>query len=287
MTASKKTTNASKSTSGASDESGLLAPRRMEHTTACLPIVYGSVAFYLGKKADEYNTHQWTLHLRGPNNEDLSPVISKVVFHLHPSFAQPTRELTEPPYEVTERGWGEFEAQVRIVWKDSSERPILISHGIKLYPPGTAPNAAPTDTETAVVAESYDEVVFTDPSETFYTQLLRVANLPPITTYTQLKHFKGLSDSEDMASLIEAQKFLHQELSAVKERMMGVDQSMQEVDAALRDIHEKQQSQKATGSRKASVSRSAPRSAPRPSAGPASKKAKTAPSSVAPTLTKS
>lgn len=79
---------------------GLLGTQvtRLEKTTACLPIVYGSVAFYLGKKADEYQTHQWTLYLRGPNgDEDLSPVISKVVFQLHASFAQPTRELSEPP----------------------------------------------------------------------------------------------------------------------------------------------------------------------------------------------
>jgi YEATS domain-containing protein 4 len=79
---------------------GLLGTQvtRLEKTTACLPIVYGSVAFYLGKKAGEYQTHQWTLYLRGPNgDEDLSPVISKVVFQLHASFAQPTRELSEPP----------------------------------------------------------------------------------------------------------------------------------------------------------------------------------------------
>ena len=103
-------------------------PPRLSRTTACLPIAYGSAAFYLGKKADEFQTHEWTLYLRGPNHqEDLSPVISKVVFHLHASFAQPTRELTEPPYEVTERGWGEFEAQIRIVWKDESEQPTLVS----------------------------------------------------------------------------------------------------------------------------------------------------------------
>lgn len=100
---------------------------RLEQTTVCLPIVYGSVAFYLGKKADEYKTHQWTLYVRGRNNEDLSSVVSKVVFQLHASFAQPVRELTAPPFEVTERGWGEFEAQIRIEWKDPSEQPALVS----------------------------------------------------------------------------------------------------------------------------------------------------------------
>lgn len=100
--------------------------RRTEKTTVSLPISYGSTAFYLGKKKDDVNTHVWTLYLRGPNNEDLSAVISKVVFHLHPSFAEPTRELTSPPYEVTERGWGEFEAQIRIFWKDPLEKPTLV-----------------------------------------------------------------------------------------------------------------------------------------------------------------
>ena len=102
--------------------------RRLENVTFCLPIVHGSVAFYLGKKADEFQTHQWTLYLRGPNNEDLSTVISKVVFHLHASFAQPIREFTSPPFEVTEKGWGEFEAQIRIVWKDPNEKSTMVRY---------------------------------------------------------------------------------------------------------------------------------------------------------------
>ena len=100
---------------------------RLENTTVCLPIVHGSVATFLGKQADEYQTHQWNLYLRGPNNEDLSSVISKVIFHLHASFAQPIREFTAPPYEVTEKGWGEFEAQIRIVWKDPNEKTTMVS----------------------------------------------------------------------------------------------------------------------------------------------------------------
>lgn len=99
---------------------------RLENTTACLPFVYGSVSFFLGKKADEYHTHKWTLYLRGANHEDLSGVIQKVVFQLHPSFTQPVRELTEPPFEVTERGWGEFEAQIRIIWKDPQEKATVV-----------------------------------------------------------------------------------------------------------------------------------------------------------------
>ena len=121
-----------KRTKGGAGSSGNDAPsttqavKRLSKTTACLPVVYGSVAFYLGKNGDEYNTHQWTLYIRGPNDEDLSGVISKVVFQLHASFAQPMREIMAPPFEVTERGWGEFEAQIRIIWKESTEKATLV-----------------------------------------------------------------------------------------------------------------------------------------------------------------
>jgi YEATS domain-containing protein 4 len=100
---------------------------RLSNTTACLPFVYGSVAFFQGKKADEYHTHKWTLYLRGASDEDISGCISKIIFQLHPSFTQPVRELLEPPFEVTERGWGEFEAQIRIVWKDPQEKATVVS----------------------------------------------------------------------------------------------------------------------------------------------------------------
>ena len=35
-----------------------------------------------------------------------------MVFQLHPSFDNPMREYTHPPYEITETGWGEFEIAV-------------------------------------------------------------------------------------------------------------------------------------------------------------------------------
>jgi YEATS domain-containing protein 4 len=117
---------------------------RLENTTTCLPIAYGSVAFYLGSKADEYHTHRWTLYVRSPDQTfDLGLAISKVVFQLHPSFPQPTRELVEPPFEVTETGWGEFEASIRIVWRDDAdERSTILTHGIRLYPNRTPTTGA-------------------------------------------------------------------------------------------------------------------------------------------------
>jgi len=98
------------------------------HGSFCLPIIYGSMAFFLGSNQADECTHRWTLYVRGPNgDEDLSCAIQKVIFQLHPSFPQPVREVTSPPFEVTEKGWGEFEAGIRIVWHESStEKPISV-----------------------------------------------------------------------------------------------------------------------------------------------------------------
>jgi YEATS family len=38
----------------------------------------------------------------------------QVSFALHASFAIPNRELTAPPYEVHEQGWGEFDVQIKV-----------------------------------------------------------------------------------------------------------------------------------------------------------------------------
>jgi YEATS domain-containing protein 4 len=269
--ASRSTTPATAPDTQSSSESGALgnglskngaasddAPR-LVNTTACLPFVYGSVAVYLGNKADDYNTHKWTLYLRGPNNEDLSSCIAKVVFQLHPSFAQPVRELSAPPFEVTEQGWGEFEAQIRIVWKDTSEKSTLVTHGIKLYPPGSTNQSPPT--LEPVVAEAYDEAVFTDPNEVFYNQLQHLSILPKVKSNDAqvqeccLKY----SDNDDFQKLVEAQRFLEKELSSVKERMALVTQETEQVEGALREVQEAKKA--ATAARKQKVAGNAAKKA--------------------------
>ena len=61
------------------------------------------------------------VYVRGMECEDLSYFIRKVVFQLHPSFANPVRVVDRPPFEVTETGWGEFEVAIRIYFQDQSE----------------------------------------------------------------------------------------------------------------------------------------------------------------------
>lgn len=41
--------------------------------------------------------------------------------------------LTEPPYEVSETGWGEFDAKIEMHFHDPMEAPIEVHHLLRLY----------------------------------------------------------------------------------------------------------------------------------------------------------
>ncbi|GFH49508.1 hypothetical protein CTEN210_05984 [Chaetoceros tenuissimus] len=236
---------------------------RQENTTVCLPIVYGSIAFPL-PKTEEYNTHRWTLYVRGPNNEDLS--------------------------QVTEKGWGEFEASIRIVWRDPAEKALVFMHMIKLYPPvaenlpGSETGVDDTKSEDKkkkpVVHEFYDEVVFTDPTASFYNQLMSSnvnsenGEVPKVeSNEPQVQDtFKPYSDENDFKCLLEAQKFLENELASVKDRILRADCSRTELDAALIEVTAKA---KALSAPPPAAASPAPAKRKKPSGGGGSKKSKT------------
>lgn len=150
--------------------------RRLKDSEICVPIVYGNIAFWLGKKASEYQSHKWTVYLRGATNEDLGVVIKRVVFQLHSSFNNPTRVVESPPFELSESGWGEFEIAITLYFhSDVCDKPLILYHHLKLYPED---ESGPLSTKKPVVVESYDEIVFSEPSEFF---LARVQNHPVVT----------------------------------------------------------------------------------------------------------
>jgi hypothetical protein len=139
-----------------------------------------------------------------------------------------------------------------------------VAQGIKLYPPGTPVNAIPTNTDKPVVAETYDEVVFTDPTESFYGQLMQLSSAPN-QQYSPHDHFDQFADTDDFQALLEAQKFLKQELVTVKERLLTVDVELQQVGEGLREVQE----------RKVTTAQRSAKTASRGTSTTATKKAKT------------
>jgi len=128
--------------------------------------IVGSCAHWLGKRAEEGKSHEWTVYVRVPNpDEDPSLFIKRVVFHLHPTLQPPTRVVETAPFEVSEQGWGEFEIHLQVFFQDSKDKPLEVSHMLKLYPDSESPQAASANVSRPVVSERYDELVFNDPSK--------------------------------------------------------------------------------------------------------------------------
>lgn len=61
---------------------------------------------------ENFPMRQWTIELvllDEQGNEIPATIFDKVVYHLHPTFANPHRTFTEPPFRIEEQGWGGFE----------------------------------------------------------------------------------------------------------------------------------------------------------------------------------
>ena len=124
-------------------------------------IVYGSIAFWLGKKSEQNLTHKWCVYVRGNNNEDISYFIKEVTFTLHSTFENNVRTITKWPYELYASGWGEFDIKITIILKDEAIKPIEFIHFLKLYPPANQT----ASTKKPIVSEFFDEIVFVNPKK--------------------------------------------------------------------------------------------------------------------------
>ena len=67
--------------------------------------------------------------------------------------------IEEPPFEVTETGWGEFEIQIKIYFSnEASEKPMTLFHFLHLHPYG--PNKEEErEKGLTVEAMQYEEIV--------------------------------------------------------------------------------------------------------------------------------
>ncbi|CAG5051132.1 unnamed protein product [Parnassius apollo] len=181
------------------------------------PIVYGNIARYFGKKREEDgHTHQWTVYVKPYANEDMSSYIKKVHFKLHESYANPNRIVTKPPYELTETGWGEFEIVIKIYFHDPNERPVTLYHILKLFQSPVNESAPPT-IGRALVSESYEEIVFQEPTQ-FMQHML--SNVKPITNgpWTHDTNFEEKKE-KNLERIIAAQAKVRNEISDLKEKL--------------------------------------------------------------------
>jgi len=182
--------------------------------------VVGTLAFWLGKRAEDNKSHEWTVHVRSANgDEDAGLWIKRVVFQLHPTLQPPTRVIDSPPFEVTESGWGEFEIHMQIYVHDCNEKPIEVSHILKLYPDGD--QSQQLNPSKPVVAERYDEIVFNDPSDALRARL-EASSIPPSPngwkSHPNAKWFTVFDMDSEFAQLQQVYQMVTAELQSASKR---------------------------------------------------------------------
>lgn len=195
-------------------------------------IVYGNVARYFGKKReDDGHTHAWTVYLRPYKSEDLAVFIKKVQFKLHESYPNPVRVITKPPYELSETGWGEFEIVIKIFFVDPAEKPVSIFHLLKLFQTDPAIVAGKRN----VVSEHYDELVFTDPTNTMYHLLTNPKALVPAVRHEAGVEYREVEERA-LALLSSGQKKIKLEIQDLSDRLKMTKEAVQKLREQLDEI---------------------------------------------------
>uniref|UniRef100_A0AAY4API1 YEATS domain-containing protein 2 n=1 Tax=Denticeps clupeoides TaxID=299321 RepID=A0AAY4API1_9TELE len=100
-------------------------------------IIVGNVSKYIApdkREENDQSTHKWMVYVRGSKKEpSIDHFVRKVWFFLHPSYKpNDLVEVSEPPFHLTRRGWGEFPVRVQIHFKDPRNKRIDIIHHLKL-----------------------------------------------------------------------------------------------------------------------------------------------------------
>ena len=210
---------------------------RRKGVTLVKPIIYGNIARYFGKKREEDgHTHAWTCFLRPYKSEDMSTFIKKVQIKLHESYPNPVRIITKPPYEVQETGWGEFEIVIKVFFQDPAEKPITIYHLLTLFQTDPAVIAGKKN----VVSEHYDEIVFSDPTNTMYNLLNNPKPLVPAIRHEAGIDYKELEERQLM-SILSAQKKIKLEIQDLSDRLKMSKEIIQKLRDHLEEVEEEEE----------------------------------------------
>ncbi|CAK8698183.1 unnamed protein product [Clavelina lepadiformis] len=100
-------------------------------------VVVGNISKYIPpdkREGNDRSTHKWMVYVRGGEDEPrIDHFVRKVWFFLHPSYRpNDLVEVTEAPFHLTRRGWGEFPIRVQLHFCDPRNRRIDIIHQLRL-----------------------------------------------------------------------------------------------------------------------------------------------------------
>ncbi|KAH0123866.1 hypothetical protein KCU67_g10985, partial [Aureobasidium melanogenum] len=89
--------------------------KRVKNTRISRPFIIGSQAWNLDPSTQttpipEGHTKGWRVYVKAlDGGPDLSTWLKKVQFKLHMTYADPSRTVEAPPFQIQETGYGEFD----------------------------------------------------------------------------------------------------------------------------------------------------------------------------------
>ncbi|ODQ77628.1 hypothetical protein BABINDRAFT_41263, partial [Babjeviella inositovora NRRL Y-12698] len=79
------------------------------------------------QQQEGFPMREWsiTVSMLDLNGKEIpATIFDKVTYHLHPTFVNPTRAFKEPPFRITEEGWGEFDMMISFHFVGKGERKL-------------------------------------------------------------------------------------------------------------------------------------------------------------------
>ena len=203
--------------------------------------VIGSVATATNQRDEVYpaeTVHKWCMYVRGMKNEDLSNIIESVQWTLHETFkARRIQNIKKPPFEIHEKGWGQFEYEVVIKFQHIPT-PMKFTALLAFGRPKQLPHCIPPNPTTRVeplgfpmipkdkkphVHERIEEVVFLKSPEALKSAV-RVSGGPSATkgvsVWADIKAFGEPVDEEaDYQNLCKIRDDLRAEVRKLQRRV--------------------------------------------------------------------
>jgi len=218
--------------------------KRVKGVSIYRPIVYGNIAIPIdpndrprGMPVD--HTHQWTICVKGVDGADITHFIKKVQFRLHAdTYPNALRSFEQPPFEVSESGWGEFEIQIKLFFHpESNEKPLTLFHYLKLHPyiGDHEELELARQQRRPVMSYLYDELVFNEPTEAMYDILTSkgTVKLPSKSKAKGRGEFVAETEQVELDRLSEGLKTVQTHIEDSRNKLAAKEEEIKEMKKLL------------------------------------------------------
>lgn len=133
---------------------------QLKHT-----IVVGNTSQYLHEKSTSV-THKWMCYVKTRSSVPIDRLVKKVRFHLDSTYKPNDVVDVSAPFQLTKRGYGEFQVKVLIFFKDDLNlKPVTVYHQLTLDKKFTGLQMLGNETVTELWTRNFLDEQDADPNK--------------------------------------------------------------------------------------------------------------------------